>query len=274
MSEISINNGETKPYFVRIMNKVTPFHIDLLKCIALIAMIADHANDLILPEKQYLFYSLGRLAMPLFIFIWAWNMAKQPCRWELMARRQWIWAIIAQPFFAVAFYKSAPWYAANILFVFALVSQVASWVNRHSKSGYKGWVKEQGVIKSIAWVLVIVIAIYSVSIVSYGLPGIALLTLTLLCFLTTGYKLKILIPLWWGALFFLNISLQTIIANPLDLLKYGILPCLFLPWFTLQIIDNYHSNREKRFMPRQAFYWLYSGHLGLLAFIAWILTGL
>lgn len=272
MSEISINKEIMKPYFVRLMNKASPFQIDLLKCIALIAMIVDHINDVILPKQEFILYSVGRLAMPLFIFIWAWNMANQSNRWASFARRQWIWAIIAQPFFSAAFYKDEPWYAANILFAFAVVSQVACWIKHYSEGGFKAWIHDHGVVKSFAWIAIMLTVIGSVRIASYGLTGIALLTLTLMCFLTAGKTSHVIISLWWIALILLNVSPSALIANPLAVLIFGILPCLFLPWLTLQIIDNDNSNRETRFMPRQAFYFLYSGHLGFLAFIAWMLT--
>jgi len=274
MADISILKNKRPPYFVKAMNKATPFHIDLLKCIALVAMIADHVNDTILPKQEFMLYSFGRLAMPLFVFIWAWNMAKQPTRWASMARRQWIWALVAQPFFSAAFYKDEPWYAANILFVFAAVSQFATWVKDYAHKGFKSWIDDQGVMKSIVWMSVLLIVVWSVSVASYGLPGLALLGLTLICFLRESKTSFLTLSFWWVALVTLNISPSTIIAEPLAVIVYGIIPTILLPWFTMQIIEKDQSNRTSRFMPKQAFYWLYAGHLGFLAFCAWVLTQL
>lgn len=272
MDDISILKNKRTPYFVKAMNKATPFHIDLLKCIALVAMITDHVNDIILPKQEFILYSFGRLAMPLFVFIWAWNMAKQPTRWASMARRQWVWALVAQPFFSAAFYKDEPWYAANILFVFAAASQFATWVNDYADKGFKRWIDDQGVIKSVAWILTLLTVTWSVSIASYGFPGLALLGLTLICFLRKSETSSSIMSFWWAALLMLNISPSTIIAEPIAVIVYGIIPTILLPWGTMQIIEKDQSNLTSRFMPKQAFYWLYAGHLGFLAFCAWVLT--
>lgn len=131
-----------------------------MKCVALIAMLIDHMNDILLSPSSLLLYAVGRMAMPLFALIFAFNMAKQPGRAQELAKRQWKWAIITQPFFAFAFYGHQPWYALNILFVFAVCSQLVAWVYPRTQDC---WIKSILLIAIFAWPL---------SLASYGLVGI------------------------------------------------------------------------------------------------------
>ena len=38
--------------------------------------------------------------------------------------RLWMWAVVTQPVFSLAFVGHQPWWALNILFVFAVVTQL------------------------------------------------------------------------------------------------------------------------------------------------------
>jgi type-F conjugative transfer system pilin acetylase TraX len=223
--------------------------MDVLKCVALIAMLIDHMNDILLSPSSLLLYAVGRMAMPLFALVFAFNMAKQPGRSRELAKRQWKWAIITQPVFAFAFYGHQPWYALNILFVFAVCSQIVAWV--YSRTKYCRT-------KSI---LLIAIFVWPLSLASYGLAGIAFVLISVLVLASVTPRTEVLL-LWVISLICLNAaslsvaSLQTVVV-------FAIIPTLCLPLFVMTLTDSIKA-KGKRFLPRQSFYWLYSGHLLIL----------
>lgn len=236
--------------------RMSPFSMDALKCVALIAMLIDHVNDILLSPSSLLLYAVGRMAMPLFALIFAFNMAKQPGRARELAKRQWIWALITQPFFAFAFYGHQPWYALNILFVFAVCSQLVAWV--YPRTQYC-WIKSILLIAIFAWPL---------SLASYGLAGIVfvLLSVLMLASITPG---RVVLSLWALSLPSLNVaSLMT--APVIEVVVFAIIPTLCLPLFMLTLIDNAKTT-SRRFLPRQMFYWLYCGHLLILGIFSFLL---
>lgn len=236
--------------------RMSPFSMDVLKCVALVAMLIDHMNDILLSPSSPLLYAVGRMAMPLFALIFAFNMAKQPDRAQELAKRQWKWAIITQPFFAFAFYGHQPWYALNILFVFAVCSQLIAWV--YSRMKYC-WIKSILLIALFAWPL---------SLASYGLAGIAfvLISVLMLASITPG---RVVLLLWVISLISLNAaSLMT--APIIEVVVFAIIPTLCLPLFVLTLTDSVEAT-GKRVLPRQTFYWLYCGHLLVLGIISILL---
>jgi hypothetical protein len=52
------------------------------------------------------------------------NVQRSPERLQVRANRLWIWAVITQPVFSLAFLDHQPWWAMSILFVFAGVTQL------------------------------------------------------------------------------------------------------------------------------------------------------
>lgn len=236
--------------------RMSAFSMDAIKCVALIAMLIDHMNDILLSPSCLELYAVGRMAMPLFALIFAFNMAKQPSRAQELAKRQWKWAIITQPFFAFAFYGHQPWYALNILFVFAVCSQLIAWVYARTKYC---WIKS---------ILLVAISAWPLSLASYGLAGIAfvLISVLMLASITPG---RVVLLLWVLSLISLNAaSLMT--APIIEVVVFAIIPTLFLPIFVLNLTDSAKVT-GKRFLPRQTFYWLYCGHLLLLGISSLIL---
>jgi hypothetical protein len=74
----------------------------------------------------------------------------------------WIWAIITQPVFSLAFLHHQPWWALNILFVFAGVTQLLALQYRHGRKGM------------LAGYLLLALMIWPLEPASYGLAGITL----------------------------------------------------------------------------------------------------
>ncbi|WP_431295565.1 TraX family protein [Rahnella sp. PAMC 25559] len=198
--------------------------MDAIKCVALIAMLIDHMNDILLAPSSLQLYAVGRMAMPLFALIFAFNMAKQPGRAQELAKRQWMWASITQPFFAFAFYGHQPWYALNILFVFAVCSQLVAWGYSHTKHC---WIKSILLIAIFAWPL---------SLASYRLAGIAFVLISVLVLASVTLGTTILM-LWLISLISLNAASLTV-ASLLTVVVFAIIPTLCLPLLRNLISDG------------------------------------
>jgi len=233
--------------------RMSPFNMDVLKCVALVAMLIDHMNDILLSPSSLALYAVGRMAMPLFALIFAFNMAKQPGRAQELANLQWKWSGITKPFFAFAFYGHQHWYALNILFVFAVCSQLVGWV--YPRTQYC-WMKS---------VLLIAVFVWPLSLASYGLAGITFVLISVLMFASVTPGTSVLL-LWLLSLIGLNAA-SLMAASLLKVVVFAIIPTLCLPLFMLTLTDNIQRS-EKRFLPRQTFYWLYCGHLLVLGIVS------
>lgn len=90
-------NIATPPYFDR--------HLELAKWIAIGTMVVDHVGLLLF--KDYLFLRLiGRLAFPLFCWIIALRLAEKPERSKAYMKRLFVWFLISQLPFAIAFHSN------------------------------------------------------------------------------------------------------------------------------------------------------------------------
>ncbi|MXG37373.1 conjugal transfer protein TraX, partial [Escherichia coli] len=91
--------------------QLSPAALDMVKLLALLAMLIDHINTVFMTPAQPVMYALGRMAFPLFTLIWAMNVRRAPERLQVRANRLWIWAIITQPVFSLVFAGHQPWWA-------------------------------------------------------------------------------------------------------------------------------------------------------------------
>lgn len=233
-------------------NKLNPAQVDTLKCLALLAMIIDHVNMLVMPDTDVLMAGIGRMAMPLFTLIFAFNIARQPQRSQEFATRQWLWALAIQPFFAAAFVDHYPWYGLNIIFVFATCCQILTWTRSGGKYAH---------IKSL---LLLTVMAYPLSIASYGIAGVIFVLATVFLF-TDDMSNKMMVVVWLVFYAMLNIS-----VGSLSSLNYVILfltlPSFLLPYIAVSLVEMQPLS-GRRFLPRQAFYWFYLLHLLGLAVI-------
>ncbi|MCO1147267.1 type-F conjugative transfer system pilin acetylase TraX [Escherichia coli] len=97
---------------------------DVIRLVAFVAMVGDHiatAFQLDMP----LLNMAGRCAFPLFALVCGCNMAGKTLRQHSL-NRLWLMALLAQPGYWVAFREAGlMWWQLNILFTFAVVMQVA-----------------------------------------------------------------------------------------------------------------------------------------------------
>lgn len=223
--------------------------LDRVKILALLAMMLDHVNTLFMTPANPLIYALGRMAFPLFTLIWAMNVHSNPLRLQRRANRLWLWAALTQPVFMMAFRHHLPWYALNILFVFAAVTQLLALQHRH---GVKGL---------LAGTLPVAALVAPLTPGSFGLPGIALACSLALLFspaLSRWRGCAALVVL--TSLVCLN-GISHLTSAPADTLLFATLPTLFLPLLAVRLAQQHTSEDGPRFMPRHFFYLAYVGHL-------------
>ncbi|HCR4046035.1 TPA: conjugal transfer protein TraX [Citrobacter freundii] len=237
---------------VHAAESLSPAALDTIKVLALGAMLIDHGNTLLLTSPEPLMYALGRMAFPLFTLIWAMNVQRTPERLQKRANRVWMWAVFTQPVFSLAFSAHQPWWALNILFVFAGVTQLLALQYRY---GLKGLA---------AGVLFLGIMVWPLQPASYGLAG--LLLAGGLVMVTggktpgvqrTGIVLSVL------SLCCLN-GVSYLLRLPADTLLFATLPTLLFPLMAISLSASLCPSGNPRFMPRHFFYVAYAGHLLIL----------
>ncbi|WP_446029144.1 TraX family protein [Lelliottia amnigena] len=234
---------------------LSPAALDMIKVLALIAMLIDHINTLLLTPSEPLMYALGRMAFPLFTLIWAMNVQRTPERLQVRANRLWMWAAVTQPVFSLAFVGHQPWWALNILFVFAGVTQLLALRYRFGAKGMA------------AGVLLLAILTWPLSPASYGLAG-----LTLACgmVMVTGRQPPVVrragTALCILSLVCLN-GISHLLSLPEDTLLLATLPTLIFPLAAISMSNWLFPAGHRRFMPRHFFYMAYTGHLFIIAVI-------
>ncbi|ECQ9991337.1 conjugal transfer protein TraX [Salmonella enterica] len=228
---------------------LNPAALDVVKLVALIAMFVDHANTLFMTKPDPLLYAVGRMAFPLFTLIWAMNVQRTPERLQKRANRLWLWAFITQPVFSLAFRHHEPWYALNILFVFASVTQLLALKYRYGKKGV------------ISGVLLLALMVWPLQPASYGLAGIMLAAGLVLVYSGPTYRIyRIGIIVSLLSLCSLN-GISHILNQPADILLFATLPTLFLPMIIVSLAVSLCSGKCSRLMPPRFFYFAYAGHL-------------
>jgi type-F conjugative transfer system pilin acetylase TraX len=244
-----MNNLLLRPMnFTDRVYRLTPWAIDTLKLVALVAMLIDHTNTIFSLQRDYL-QVIGRVAFPLFALIWAhnWVMNEHKTNRQTSVNRMWVWAIITQPFYYYAHIQNGwTWHDANILFCFATASQTLLWVNSRN-----------ALLTPLAIVLIFATA-YCTQAREYGVVGMAFL---FACFVFYSLRGKVIVLLVHTALlaygaYFLNSRLVSLaVAGAV------------LPWMIMAIVLCLPGRGTKRYLPAQTFYYAYAGHLVVFAAI-------
>ena len=89
----------------------TPGQTDMIKTVALVLMVTDHAG-LLLAHNNEIMRLLGRGCFPLFGLAWGMNLARHAEIRQSQLNSLWGWALVAQVSFMLIGY---PWYTGNIL---------------------------------------------------------------------------------------------------------------------------------------------------------------
>jgi len=103
--------------------------IEALKWLALVLMIGDHINKYLLNDTVAWLYDAGRLTMPLFVFVLAYNLARPGALESGAYRRTMIrlavFGALASPAFLALGGLVNGWWPLNILFTLVAVASKA-----------------------------------------------------------------------------------------------------------------------------------------------------
>lgn len=108
--------------------------LEALKWLALVLMVLDHVNKFLYAEKLPVLFELGRLVMPIFGFVLAYNLAR-PGALEKgvhirVMKRLALFGALSSPMFIVL----VGWWPLNILFMLLLVTAIVYLLERGGKS--------------------------------------------------------------------------------------------------------------------------------------------
>lgn len=117
--------------------KLSDSSLTILKIIAVLLMLADHINKYLYSDKYSVIFYAGRVAMPLFVFVLAYNMARpiaiqNPAIFTRVIVRLIVVAMVSSvPFIALGFVERG-WFPLNILFMLS-VSLICCrlWLEQH-----------------------------------------------------------------------------------------------------------------------------------------------
>ncbi|HEI3649237.1 TPA: conjugal transfer pilus acetylase TraX [Escherichia coli] len=139
----------------------SPGQRDIIKTVALVLMVLDHANRILHLDQTWMFLA-GRGAFPLFALVWGLNLSRHAHIRQSAINRLWGWAVISQFAYYVAGF---PWYEGNILFAFAVAAQVLTWCETRSR-----WHTAAAILLMALW--------GSLSSTSYGIAGLLMLAVS------------------------------------------------------------------------------------------------
>lgn len=245
-----------QPRKVRTFLSFTPLQIDVIKFLAVVLMVTDHAcRSLGFNDEALLL--LGRGAFPLFGLIWGYNLAHSRAVTQEQATRLWIWALVAQPFFWLALYeRGIRWETGNILFAFAVMTQaVVLWKMRVGK-GFTVNYKALAIMLVGAWC-----ELFSAA--SYGWAGVVMLLMSYLLFAqdVTAKTRGSAMLVWPFAVFIMNQAMGWM----------GMLAGLFISLAvlitSLPLYQPHDPASQKRLFPRGFFVEFYVAHLAVLGLI-------
>ena len=105
--------------------------LSLIKIIALVSMLADHTNKFLLNSSVSELFYFGRLALPLFVFVLAYNLARPsmlPADYSRVTQRLISFGILATPSFIFLGSLESNLLPLNVLFTLALIAAVSGLV--------------------------------------------------------------------------------------------------------------------------------------------------
>jgi type-F conjugative transfer system pilin acetylase TraX len=250
---------------VREVVRFTPLQQDVLKFLALVLMIADHANRALGLHDPALLL-LGRGAFPLFALVWGYNLAARPVR-QVQATRLWLWAIVAQPGYALVMqHDGRDVFDPNILFLFAVVVQALVLASLPARKGAPNPLLTGTLLLTLWWV-------YGATDGTYGAAGVLVLLASYgLCvilpvYVTADWPVRGLAIVAWPLLvLMLNADLSV------TMMLAGLLLPALLVLGSLPLAAAGDASNQRRLLPRGFFLYGYVGHLLALAVIAWLMN--
>ena len=114
--------------------------LEALKWLALLLMVADHTNKYLLHDASHTIFNCGRIAMPLFVFVLAYNLAR-PDAYKHGAhsrtmKRLALFGLLATPPFIALGGLLAGWWPLNILFALLSMTAIIYFLEQQTIGGY------------------------------------------------------------------------------------------------------------------------------------------
>lgn len=114
--------------------------LEAIKWLALILMTGDHVNKYLFNGTKEWLFDGGRIAMPLFVFVLAYNLAR-PGAIILGAYHRTIWRLLVigcltTPVFVALGGLVAGWWPLNIMFTLAAIAGMLLLIEHHTMVGY------------------------------------------------------------------------------------------------------------------------------------------
>lgn len=181
------------------MNKniyFTSGNIEFLKFIATCFMTMDHINKYLFNSLLPFFFEIGRIAMPIFIFVLAYNLAISK-QYTKLINRLLFFAIISSPVFIALGGLYSNFYPLNIMFTLLVVTIVSYCIER----------------KKI--ILACIILLIFGGIVEYWWPAVVL-GVSIFCFFRfKNYTFLMFSIISLLALYFINNNLYALMVVPI-----------------------------------------------------------
>lgn len=220
-----------------------------LKLLGITAMVIDHYNSYIKPEYNQLLFEIGRLALPLFVFVLGYNLTRitrKTMRKTML--RLLVFGVIATPIYNILGNSLWSWWPLNILFTLLVATTTIYLLSVPLSSRFIVPVRLAAVIFFIV----------TGSMVDYIWVGPALVVATWCLFKEFSRVsnpervfVYVVLAMLAALLCMLNSSLSALLALPIILVvvflfQHDALPIPRMKWF---------------------FYWFYPGHLLALLLI-------
>ncbi len=161
---------------------LSPLQRDVIRMVAFVAMVGDHLATAF--QADFLLLNMaGRCAFPLFALISGCNMAGHALR-QSSVNRFWLMALLAQPAYWLAFREAGlGWWQLNILFAFAVVMQVARFL-------------QAATVLNGAAAFTALVGYLPLSSASYGIPGLMMLAGAMLIWQVRGSLRPAMFAVW------------------------------------------------------------------------------
>ena len=114
--------------------------LEALKWLALLLMLADHTNKYLLHDASHTLFNCGRIAMPLFVSVLAYNLARPDAyKHGVLSRtmkRLALFGLLATPPFIALDGLLAGWWPLNILFALLAMTAIIFFLEQQTVGGY------------------------------------------------------------------------------------------------------------------------------------------
>ena len=114
--------------------------LEAIKWLALLLMLADHINKYLLNDASHTIFNYGRIAMPLFVFVLAYNLARTDTYKDgghiRTMKRLALFGILATPSFIALGGLLDGWWPLNILFALLAMTVIIYYLEQQTIIGY------------------------------------------------------------------------------------------------------------------------------------------